>query len=221
MMKEKFIKLITNKSFYIPFASVAVCTAVVGSSAAYVHHNNEKLDKAYNELTNTATVSQSIEDTATAPLSAEPESKTNNGNHNGEDKAIKYLAEYDRITAEYQKKRAKLETKISLVPKPVKPAKPIIPELRSKPNKRPYYINETEEEYNAYLAQYEKDLAKWEEESRQYDIEESKRDVEEASRKTEREKDEAERAKIQKQIDNLEKQYQKDIENLKKQYGIK
>lgn len=222
-MKEKLSKLFKMKSFYISVASVALCGAVTAASVIIVHNNNRKLDAALAGLNDTKTAAQNIEDTAVVL------NEQGNGNDSkdgqGEDKAIQYLAEYDRITAEYEKNKAELNQFLFVtnidndeIPTTAAP-------LRSKPNKSDRYWGWTDEQYSEYLDQYEKDLAAWEEESRQYDISvsaaESKRAAEEASIQAEYAKNKAKTEKVQKQLDQLELQYKNDIEKLKNQYGVK
>lgn len=112
-MKEKFLQFFTgkmSKSVYIAIASAVVCGAVVITSTVIVHNNNQKIDSVLEGLSASENVSELSSESLTESISASENINTQQ-NANGEptgDKALQYLAEYDKLTNEYQKKREKL-----------------------------------------------------------------------------------------------------------------
>lgn len=107
-MKEKFLQFFTgkmSKAIYISIAAAVVCGAVVITSTVVVHNNNQKIDSVLESLSASESVAESVTETA-----AESISVTENV-----DKALQYLAEYDKLTAEYQGKRDKLLISISQI----------------------------------------------------------------------------------------------------------
>ena len=216
-MKEKFLQFFTgkmSKSIYISIAAAVVCGAVVITSTVIVHNNNQKIDSMQESLsalqenimeTPSESVTESVSDTDNTELSAQ--AKAPNGEPAG-DKALQYLAEYDKLTAEYQAKRAELEEQAK---EPLIPMRP----LSQKPERRTlrrdnYTSDEVYSQQQAKLDQeYTQKLSEWEsisaenvEAERQYNISKSKSD------------------EAKKKLEVLDMQYQKDIDRLKAKYGI-
>lgn len=232
-MKEKFLAFFTGKAgkaAYIIAASAAVCAVAVVSTVVVVHNNNQKLNTALESLSALTSESESVTEPSTEAeqtqtVSAQAANGSSGGNKQ-EDKAIQYLAEYNRLTEEYEKKRAALlEDLVCTATTQVaqKVTEPFPQKVKPKyPTK---YWSETDEAYAARVEQYKKDLAAWEEASRAYDVSVS---VEE-SNAVEREKEAQSRAaeerkrveNAQKQLDELDAQYKKDVEALKQKYGVK
>lgn len=205
-MKEKFLQFFTgklSKSIYIAVASAVVCGVAVITTVVIVHNNNQKLDTALESLNEqTATLTQTESATegvsvtegndTTAPVQAA-------NNEPAGDRALEYLAEYNRITEEYEAKREELNAQIPtlvdiyLSPEP------------GKPNTDGYSPDVQEK----LLAVYEQSLSEWESESVRYE--------QQVQKNAEAEKLSQE---LQKQIDNLDAQYEKDIAALKARYGI-
>lgn len=111
-MKEKLLQFFTgkmSKSIYIAITSAVVCGAVVITSTVIVHNNNQKIDSVLEGLSASENVSELSSENLTESVSTSD--KNTQQNANGEpagDKALQYLAEYDKLTNEYQKKREKL-----------------------------------------------------------------------------------------------------------------
>lgn len=115
-MKDKFLQFFTgkmSKSIYISIAAAVVCGAVVITSTVIVHNNNQKIDSVLESLAASESVSESVAENVTeSVLDADntelnAQAKAPNGEPAG-DKALQYLAEYDKLTAEYNEKRAKI-----------------------------------------------------------------------------------------------------------------
>lgn len=124
-----------------------------------------------------------------------PQAKAPNGEPAG-DKALQYLAEYDKLTEEYERKRAELEKELKYVKEPVKPkAQGVIRDP-----------NISDEEY-----QREKEKVEKENESRMAVYESECASVEKANQHSK---------EIEKQLDALDAQYEKDVAALKARYGI-
>lgn len=219
-MKEKFLQFFTgklSKSIYIAVASAVVCGVAVVTTVVVVHNNNQKLDTALerlNEQTATLTQTESATEDVSGASDTEPSG----------DRALQYLAEYDRITEEYEAKRAELVAQTAVAPVTVTVRLVESSGYPLEPHSRAQLWNETSEEYAAYLKEYEKELQEYEElsrteeESRRIAEEEARKKQEEAKRKAAEEQARVEN--VQKQIDALDAQYEKDIAELKAQYGI-
>lgn len=223
-MKEKFLQFFTgkmSKSVYIAIASAVVCGAVVITSTVIVHNNNQKMDSVLEGLSASENVSELSSESLTESISASENINTQQ-NSNGEpagDKALQYLAEYDKLTAEYQAKRAELEKKA------VMPEEPDYILIKSKPVDKSSLVDsaypelymrdraEYERLVAQYKAEYEQDLKKWEEQSRT-----DEQTNEQYKKEYEQKIATAEAAK--KEIENLDAQYKKDIATLKSKYGI-
>lgn len=214
-MKERFLRFFTgklSKSIYIAVASAVVCGAVVIGSAVAVHNHNQEI-----QMENTA--SESVTETGTE--SATEDVSVTEGNNTAQaannepagDRALQYLAEYNRITEEYEKKKAEIGESSALQgyniqhlgPKPVR-------EIFY--DRSPAMSDEDVAKIQAELdAEYESRVAAWEEESiavsRNNEIEEKKM-----------EEDRARSEEKAQQLEQLQAQYEADIAALKAQYGI-
>lgn len=231
-MKEKFLAFFTGKAgkaAYIIAASAAICAVAVVSTVVVVHNNNQKLNTALESLS--ALTSQSESESVTEP-STEAEqtqavsAQAANGSSGGGDKAIQYLAEYNRLTEEYEKKRAALSEDLvcTVTKQTVQEFTDPFPQ-KVKPKYPTKYWSETDEAYAARVEQYKKDLASWEEESHAYEVAVSVEESKAAEREKEAQSRAAEEKKrvenAQKRLDELDAQYKKDVEALKQKYGIK
>ena len=211
-MKERFLRFFTgklSKSIYIAVASAVVCGAVVIGSAVAVHNHNQEIqmeNTASESVTETGTESATEDVSVTEGNDTTAPAQPVNNEPTG-DRALQYLAEYDRITEEYEKKKAELGAQTVMT------ARSVLGNDLREPQSRAQFWGESAEEYAAYLKNYEKELLQYEEASRAE--EESRR---EADKKAEEERERVE--KVQKQIDALDAQYEKDIAALKAQYGI-
>lgn len=232
-MKEKFLAFFTGKAgkaAYIIAASAAVCAVAVVSTVVVVHNNNQKLNTALESLSALTSESESVTEPSTEAEQTQTVSaqaaNSSSGGSKQEDKAIQYLAEYNRLTEEYEKKRAALSEDLvcTVTKQTVQKFTDPFPQ-KVKPKYPTKYWSETDEAYAARVEQYKKDLASWEEESHAYEVAVS---VEE-SKAAEREKEAQSRAaeekrrveNAQKRLDELDAQYKKDVEALKQKYGIK
>ena len=202
-MKEKFLAFFTGKAgkaAYIIAASAAVCVVAVVSTVVVVHNNNQKLNTALESLS--ALTSQSEIESVTEPSTEAEQAQavspqTANGSSDGGDKAIQYLAEYNRLTEEYEKKREALEQQTS-VPEWNKVYADSIAVTKL------YW--ETDEEYAQRLSEVAA-----ENESRRNAYE-----AESASVAAVQEKANAAKS----QLEKLEAQYQEDLAALKAKYGV-
>lgn len=231
-MKEKFLAFFTGKAgkaAYMIAASAAVCAVAVVSTVVVVHNNNQKLNTALESLS--ALTSQSESESVTEPSTEAEQTQTvsaqaANGSSGDGDKAIQYLAEYNRLTEEYEKKRAALSEDLvcTVTKQTVQEFTDPFPQ-KVKPKYPTKYWSETDEAYAARVEQYKKDLASWEEESHAYEVAVSVEESKAAEREKEAQSRAAEEKKrvenAQKQLDELDAQYKKDIEALKQKYGIK
>lgn len=230
-MKEKFLAFFTGKAgkaAYIIAASAAVCAVAVVSTVVVVHNNNQKLNTALESLS--ALTSESESESVTEPSTEAEQTQTvsaqaANGSSGGGDKAIQYLAEYNRLTEEYEKKRAALSEDLVCTAKGYNTVTK--KQLFNTP--RPSYPvrsgSETDEQFASRIEQYKKDLAVWEDASRAYDVSVSVEESKAAEREKEAQSRAAEERKraenAQKQLNELDAQYKKDVEALKQKYGIK
>lgn len=231
-MKEKFLAFFTGKAgkvAYIIAASAAVCAVAVVSTVVVVHNNNQKLNTALESLSALTSESESVTEPSTeAEQTQTVSAQAANGSSGGskqEDKAIQYLAEYNRLTEEYEKKRAALSEDLVCTAKGYNTVTK--KQLFNTP--RPLYPikngSETDEQFTLRIEQYKKDLAVWEDASRAYDVSVSVEESKAAEREKEAQSRKAEERKrvenAQKQLDELDAQYKKDVEALKQKYGIK
>ena len=231
-MKEKFLAFFTGKAgkaAYMIAASAAVCAVAVVSTVVVVHNNNQKLNTALESLSALTSESESVTEPSTeAEQTQAVSAQAANGSSGGskqEDKAIQYLAEYNRLTEEYEKKRAALLEDLVCTAKEYNAAAKN--QLFNTP--RPSYPvrigSETDEQFASRIEQYKKDLAVWEDASRAYDVSVSVEESKAAEREKEAQSRAAEEKKrvenAQKRLDELDAQYKKDVEALKQKYGIK
>lgn len=217
-MKEKLLQFFTgkmSKTIYISIASAVVCGAVVITSIVIVHNNNQKIDSMQESLSALQeNITELSSESATESVSnmgdtdSDAQAKAPNGEPAG-DKALQYLAEYDKLTKEYERKRAELaqetlmtatERQATLHPKP---------QLLSPDNG----MFKTKEDYDVYLEEFQRRFSQWEQESQQAEIEES-----EAQRKADEEN--ARASEAQRKLDALDAQYEKDVAALKAKYGM-
>lgn len=221
-MKEKLLQFFTGKmgkAVYISIAAAVVCGAVVITSTVIVHNNNHKIDSMQESLSAlqenmTELSSEGVTESVsyTDNTDSGTQAKAPNGEPAG-DKALQYLAEYDKLTKEYERKRAELKQQT------VRTAVKRVNSKLDEPVSRPRIpdgmggYRESEEEYAQYLETFKKEHQQWEQESRQAEIEES-----EAKRKAEEEN--ARIAEAQRKLDALDAQYEKDVAALKARYGI-
>lgn len=233
-MKEKFLAFFTGKAgkaAYIIAASAAICAVAVVSTVVVVHNNNQKLNTALESLSALTSESENESESVTEPSTEAEQTQTvsaqaANGSSGGGDKAIQYLAEYNRLTEEYEKKRAALSEDLvcTVTKQTVQEFTDPFPQ-KVKPKYPTKYWSETDEAYAARVEQYKKDLASWEEESHAYEVAVSVEESKAAEREKEAQSRAAEEKKrvenAQKQLDELDAQYKKDIEALKQKYGIK
>ena len=232
-MKEKFLAFFTGKAgkaAYIIAASAAICAVAVVSTVVVVHNNNQKLNTALESLSALTSESENESESVTEP-STEAEqtqavsAQAANGSSGGGDKAIQYLAEYNRLTEEYEKKRAALSEDLVCTAKGYN----TITKKQLFNTPRPSYPvrigSETDEQFASRIEQYKKDLSVWEDASRAYDVSVSVEESKAAEREKEAQSRAAEEKKrvenAQKQLDELDAQYKKDVEALKQKYGIK
>lgn len=226
-MKEKLLQFFTgkmSKTIYISIASAVVCGAVVITSTVIVHNNNQKIDSVLESLTATESVAElssenaieSVSDTGNTDSGAQ--AKAPNGEPTG-DKALQYLAEYDKLTAEYQAKRAELKNQIYDVKEKkfvsaMTPEKPQRVIWNGQKGDSPEEIAKRQKEFDA---QYERELKEWEKESQSIA-------QQNASNKARIENENSnEHAKVdeaQRKLDALDAQYEKDVAALKARYGI-
>lgn len=218
-MNGKFSDFFKGKVAYILVSGV-VCIAAVGGAVAVVRHNSAKADTLLESLKNASTTGKVMTEDADAPTN-DTESSTSIlptsasevtdktqiiGN---DDKTLKYLGEYDKLTAAYEKNRKALENKKASVPynlvtEPFREEPPL-----PKPTPGMSY-----EEFTSVRAQYMSEVYTWQAESKAHEAAVSaavsRAENEQANRK----------AEIQKEIDALYEQYQKDVSALKAKYGI-
>lgn len=229
-MKEKFLAFFTGKAgkaAYMIAASAAVCAVAVVSTVVVVHNNNQKLNTALESLSALTSESESVTEPSTeAEQTQAVSAQAANGSSGGGDKAIQYLAEYNRLTEEYEKKRAALSEDLvcTVTKQTVQEFTDPFPQ-KVKPKYPTKYWSETDEAYAARVEQYKKDLASWEEESHAYEVAVSVEESKAAEREKEAQSRAAEEKKrvenAQKRLDELDAQYKKDVEALKQKYGIK
>lgn len=218
-MKEKFLQFFTgklSKSIYIAVTSAVVCGAVVIGSAVAVHNHNQEIQT---ENTASENITETVTESATEGVSVTEGNDTTApaqpaNNEPIGDRALQYLAEYNRITEEYERKRAELDKQSSasnigvtrsLGPKPVR-------EIFY--DRSPSMSDEDVAKIQAELdAEYESRVAAWEEESIAV-AEENRIEMQKLA------EEEARLDKVHKQLQALEEQYEKDVAALKAQYGI-
>ena len=216
-MKERFLQFFTgklSKSIYIAAASAMVCGAAVVTTVVVVHNNNQKIDAVLESVNKQAATTAPFQDTADG-ISVTVDSGINTTAQGGtannaptDNRALAYLAAYNRITEEYEKKKATLEKDASQ-----QYVVPVRANIMNEPYSREAQENETPEEYAAYLETFQEQYRQWEAESRRAD----------EFNRAEQSKADATNAKIEnarKQMEQLQRQYEEDIDSLKTKYGI-
>ncbi len=200
-MKEKLLQFFTgkmSKSIYISIAAAVVCGAMVITSTVIVHNNNKKIDSMQESLSASESVAELSSENVTESVSdtdntdSGVQAKASNSEPAG-DKAVQYLAEYDKLTAEYQSKKLELEKELKSIKEPTVPA---LQGVIKSPNI-------SDEEYQLVSKKVEEE-------------DESRRAVYESECVSANQH----RKEIEKQLKALDKQYEKDIAELKARYGI-
>ncbi len=210
-MKEKLLQFFTGKmgkAVYISIASAVVCGVVVITSTVIVHNNNQKIDSVLESLSASESVAELSSESVTESISdtdntdSDAQAKAPNGEPAG-DKALQYLAEYEKLTAEYKRKRAELVGKKYT---PNQKDELYEPTTRSRRQSMSGNYLETEEEYAAYLEEFQKKHQQWEQEIQKVEAQKI-----EERRQTDNAK---------KQLSELDAQYEKDVAALKARYGV-
>ena len=214
---KKLLEFFSGKSTQISIISVALCLVIAVSAGVAIHNNNKRVDNALNALSSTSTTEGVSESTGETETSTESTTETTSKKQNkttttvtepAGDRTAQYIAEYDKITREYEKKRSELANQLNAGETATK----AVTTLGAKPTRRiaSYGDKKTQEEYDK---EYASRLVEWEAESVsiEHNISEIQRIEEEAKQKT---------INTQKQIDELDVKYEKDIENLKREHGI-
>ena len=202
-MKEKLLQFFTgklSKSIYISIAAAVVCGAVVITSTVIVHNNNQKIDSVLESLSASESVAELSNESLTESVSdavntdSSAQVKAQNGEPAG-DKALQYLAEYNKLTAEYKKKRAELSKEELAEP----------PYTKSKESVEIEKLDQgmSDEEYQQKKEELERKNAEYE-----------------ARYKAECSSIAAVNEQVDKKIKQLDEQYEKDIAALKETYGI-
>lgn len=206
-MKEKLLQFFTgkmSKSIYISIAAAVVCGVVVITSTVIVHNNNQKIDSVLESLAASESVSESVAETVTESVSdadntdSSAQAKAPNNEPAG-DKALQYLAEYNELTEEYERKKAELEQLTT----PFPPRK--APKLSQKPNEQTYKRRPPEE--------YEAALKAWEMESQTFNQVQAQYESVCAS-------EQAIIDTAKSELEALNAQYERDIAALKAKYGV-
>ncbi len=204
-MKEKFLQFFTgkmSKSIYISIAAAVVCGAVVITSVVVVHDKNKKMDAVLESLSASESVTESVTETVTesVPVSdntkSQPQAKAANDEPAG-DKALQYLAEYDKLTAEYEAKRAELEKELRYEELP---NEPLLYDTVAT------YPNMSDEEYRREKEKMEKENERF--------LSIYKSECESVNAINQHTKE------IETKITTLDTQYEKDVAALKARYGI-
>ena len=226
-MKEKFLQFFTgkmSKAVYISIASAVVCGAVVITSTVIIHNNNQKIDSVLESLSASESVAELSSESVTESVSdvgnadSDAQAKAANGEPAG-DKALQYLAEYNKLTEEYEKKRAELAKQVYDVPR--KKAKQL--STPQKPERWDWngWDGDTAEDISRkqqeYDEKYERELKEWEKESQS--IEQANK-AEAAKVESEYASEKAKVDEAQRKLDALDAQYEKDVAALKARYGI-
>ncbi|MEZ3496722.1 MAG: hypothetical protein K1V97_04055 [Lachnospiraceae bacterium] len=206
-MKEKLLQFFTGKmgkAVYISIASAVVCGVVVITSTVIVHNNNKKIDSVLENLAASESVAELSSESVTESVSdtdntdSGVQAKAPNGEPAG-DKALQYLAEYDKLTEEYERKRAELEQQTT----PFPPRK--IPKLSQKPSEQDYK-RRPPEEYEAALKAWEMESQTFQQVQAQYEsVCASERSIIDTAKK---------------ELEVLNAQYEQDVAALKAKYGI-
>lgn len=174
-----------EKSVYIAAVSIIVCLATVVGSATIAHNHNKKIDAVLESLAQAESISE---------LYSESVIGTEN-DESASDKALQYLAEFDKLTAEYNRERADLESQI-----------------------KPLFL--LEDEIGLPIEPIEQDS----EEQIEWEKANANKISEIKSRNAEKQKQnetiEQSNADIRSELSFLDAQYEKDVAALKARYGI-
>lgn len=212
-MKKKFLQFFTgklSKSIYIAVASAVVCGTTVVGSIIVVHNHNQEIqmeNTASESVTETVTESatenttenttEGVTETSSVTAGKNTTARTQAANiESTGERALQYIAEYDRITADYEAKRAALVKQRDEVPYVVEEPEP----FRDPPEPPDSDSKEDMDAFKKELEQYFAAL--------------------ETAANEAKAKQAAKQAEIQKQIDTLDAQYARDVAALKAQYGI-
>lgn len=117
---SKFTEMFKEKATQIAITSLSACLVIGVSAGAIVQSNNKKLETALNELSNAltteitessseTTTENTAESTTESTTVSTTRSTTTTTTEPAGDRTIQYLAEYEKITREYEKKKAELE----------------------------------------------------------------------------------------------------------------
>lgn len=201
MFKEKLAAFIGSKAMYITLSSVlAVGLAITGTVIGVNNHRhkqdfipveNTQTIEDTTELSAESTTEDTTADTTVATTAAPKKASEPSG-----DKALQYIKEYDKLTAEYETKKAELENQTSEYAQ----CPPFIKIAKMAGDK------ESEEERLKRISEVESINASrkavWEAESASNAEEQAKSD------------------NAKKQLAELKNQYNKDVTALKAKYGI-
>jgi len=211
---SKFTEFFKAKATQIAITAVSASLVIGASAGVAIHNNNKKLEAALHELSNTSTTESVTESSSETTTESTTESTTvsttkkttTTTTEPAGDRTIQYLAEYERITNEYEKKRAELTAKKKAIANDTTSET-----LRDSPTLNLDELNGLpENEREEMIDKHSSDLLDWVEESKAY----------EASVSKQLNELEAQENAVQKQIDELDAQYKKDINALKIKYGI-
>lgn len=128
---KKLLEFFSGKSTQISIISVALCL-VIAVSAGVAIHNNKRVENALNALSSTSTTEGVSESTGETETSTESTTETTSKKQNkitttvttskkqnkttttvtepAGDRTAQYIAEYNRITKEYEEQRARIES---------------------------------------------------------------------------------------------------------------
>lgn len=116
---KKLLEFFSGKSTQISIISVALCLVIAVSAGVAIHNNNKRVDNALNALSSTSTTEGVSESTGETETSTESTTETTSKKQNkttttvtepAGDRTAQYIAEYNRITKEYEEKRAQIES---------------------------------------------------------------------------------------------------------------
>ncbi len=115
---KKLLEFFSGKSTQISIISVALCLVIAVSAGVAIHNNNKRVENALNALSSTSTTEGVSESTGETETSTESTTETTSKKQNkttatvtepAGDRTAQYIAEYNRITKEYEEKRAQIE----------------------------------------------------------------------------------------------------------------
>lgn len=191
-MKEKLLSFFAKKGIYVTIASIIVCGIAIVSSVVVVHNNNKKLDTAIKSIAAMSSSEENTTDGAMETNSEDANTYVDNTEPSG-DKALLYIKEYDKLTADYEAKKEKLVGQTSS-PNFSKVCETIIFDDS--------YDGVTPDTIKKLKEKSDYNYSVWESESASAAEAQAKADT------------------AKKQLDELTKQYKKDVAALKAKYGI-